>query len=322
MLNVPILQLPDRLPSDAAIKSWKQNKYSYDPEAWELEYQVRRYLQNMSVDDLQRRHRELLRNMTALASPDRHVIPVNTFLSSWYWYRKEHQTRLEFHLRGLLVPTERPTIPSGLFADGVPRPRHPNAGDPVYKYGKRHHMMDLVNLGQMRIGPAAYYLATDIGAARTDNEIAKSAYLTGGRTMVTTADGRSTPINGDIKRTVSVPNYFLFCVAADWDPALGAEFGVDSCAVIKSEEEFAKRLQKATDAALPGWHFHRNPVQYFDPYEHGPKEHIDGFMSKDFKFAYQRELRYLWVNPAAPEPKGFLNLQLQPLSDIAEVVSC
>jgi hypothetical protein len=322
MLLVEKLALPHKMPTPEAIKSWGQNKYSYDPEAWELEYQVVRYLVNLSLEDLRKRHDELLRNMAALSSPDRHVIPINSFLSSWFWYRKEHQTRLEFRLRGEPGPAALGAPTADRPADGVPRPKHPNAAHIVYKYGRRDHMESLVQAGKLRIGPAAYYLDTDIGAARTDNELAKASYLTGGTTTVKTSDGRVQPIIDDLKRTTSAPNYFLFCVAADWDPALAVDFGVDTCAIIENEEEFSRRLTRATDAVLPDWLFHRNPVDYFDPYERRKNEHIDPVMSKDFKFAYQREFRYIWINPAAPEPKDFLFLDLGPLTDIAQLKSC
>jgi len=44
MLLVNGLTLPNQMPTAAAIKSWGQNKYSYDQEAWELEYHGARYL--------------------------------------------------------------------------------------------------------------------------------------------------------------------------------------------------------------------------------------------------------------------------------------
>ena len=47
----------------------------------------------MDDDRLVKRYSEIARNMAALVSEDRYVIPIRSFLSAWYWYRKEHQTR-------------------------------------------------------------------------------------------------------------------------------------------------------------------------------------------------------------------------------------
>src|ERR1051326_6733172 len=98
-IEIESLPLPATLPHPDAMKSWGHNKASYEPEIWEFEYRAHRYLGRVSDDELHVRYDSIARNMQSIVSADRDVIPIITFLSSWYWYRKEHQARFEFHCR-------------------------------------------------------------------------------------------------------------------------------------------------------------------------------------------------------------------------------
>ena len=230
MLFVEKLDLPKTLPQPDAIRSWGTNEWSYDPEVWEFQYQRYRYLGRVKDDELAVRYRDIQRNMQALTSPDRDVIPIHSFLSSWYWFRKEHQTRFEFSLRNLPVPhkaLEGAITEPAIVAPA--RPRSPNSADILFRYD-----------------------------------------------------------------TVGGPDYFVWCASCDWDSKLYGEFTADACVVIRDPTEFARRLKAAADAELADWYFHHNPVEYYDPYEETRNRYISSGMSKDFRFAYQREYRFSW----------------------------
>jgi hypothetical protein len=70
---------------------------------------------------------------------------------------------------------------------------------------------------------------------------------------------------------------------------------------------------------LHGWGFHHNPVEYFDPYERIKNEYLNAGMCKDFRFAYQREYRFLWFPQNNQVPEGFKFISLGSLRDLAEV---
>jgi len=109
-------------------------------------------------------------------------------------------------------------------------------------------------------------------------------------------------------------------MACDWDRELFNDFDdVDACLVIKDVEHFAYRIENAASTQLPGWFFHHNPVEYFDPYEMGLDKHIDAGMYKDFRFAYQREYRFIWAPPDGVVPDGFKFLELGCLRNCVEV---
>ncbi len=319
--KVPVLRLPQRLPHDEAIRSFNDNLHSYEAEFWEFQYQVYRYLERLSDKLLIARYENIIKNMRALISADCHVIPIQSFLSSWYWFRKEHQTRLEFYLRGLELPIVTPLdVTFNNEAIGAPASsKHPNAGDILFRYDKRIHLDGTANKGIIRIRPASDFRDLEHDSARQDEELSKKHYLPGARTCITTQDGEPIPIIGDVEKTVMMPNYYVYCMSCDWDQDLFTDFKSDACIIINDVEEFARRLEGAATSHLPRWYFHHNPVQYFDPYEITKNEYFDAMMSKDFRFAYQREYRFLWFPQNGEEPKGFKFLTLGNMTDLAEV---
>jgi hypothetical protein len=320
MLRVDSLSIPNALPHPSAIRSWGDNEHSYEPEFWEFQYEMYRYLGRVQEQELTARYKALVRNIRALVSADRHVIPIRSFLSSWYWYRKEHQTRLEFSMRHLALPCEPPAgVIDNSPVNAPARPSWPNAGDILFRYGNRTYMDEMVAKGRVRVGAASYYRRIALGAARADEELEKSSFLPGQYTRITLRDGRSFPINGDMRRTVAAPNYYTVCMSCDWDPALHGDFGADACVVLRAPKEFAHRLDAAAKSQLEGWYFHHNPVEYFDPYEMSKNQYFNAGMCKDFQFAYQREYRFLWIHLHGQEASGFRYLDLGPLDDIADL---
>lgn len=104
-------------------------------------------------------------------------------------------------------------------------------------------------------------------------------------------------------------------VEYDGDPDLCADFKADACVIIRDPEEFARRLRAAA-TGLKDWYFHFSPVEYFDTHERRQHERIDNAMSKDFRFAYQRETRFIWAG-FGRTASGHIDLELGPLADIA-----
>lgn len=257
--------------------------------------------------------------MTMLVSSERDLIPINSFLSSWYWFRKEHQTRLEFALRHIDLPVEAPVDVhfDNAHAGAPVRPRHPNAGDVIFRYGKRSHIEGIVHDGAIRISPASSYKAMEDDTALQDTEESKASFQQGERTRITShAEGRIPGMDDD-ELTASSTDYYVFCASCDWDRNLFTSFdGADACLIIKDVEEFGRRLESAASARLSGWRCFHGPVHYFDPYERVGYERINLGISKDFKYAYQREYRFLWM-PLDDQPTyGPLDLNLGNVGEL------
>ena len=245
MQKIPSLKLPDQLPTPGALKSCNQNEHNYEPEFWEFQYEIYRYLENISNDKLDERYQDLHRNLCILVRSERHVIPVDSFLSSWYWYRKEHQTRYEYFLRKRCLPIDTP-CPRGEFIAPI-RPNGPNSCDIIFRYGNSRFMKPFFERGEIRISPASVYKDGPPLDPRTDDELNIHRYLAGKHTRVTTKEGKEIPIIGDLHEAYSIPrNYYTLCMSTDFEPLIFEEFSYDSCVIIKDPEQFATRLEAFT----------------------------------------------------------------------------
>jgi len=309
------LALPGTLPHPRALASHKERELHYDPDMWELEYVTYRYLGRLNDDDLRTRYDSIVRNMRSLIGEERHVIPIRSFLSSWYWYRKEHLTRLEFAIRGLSLHRTLPTVDARDLSDAPARHGGPNAGDVLFRYGERYWLKQMVEFGKVRIKAARVFAEMEKDPARRDDERVKSSYSPGEYVTITLPNGRKSRIIGDLKASAGGTDYFMYCVANDWGPELFVDFKVDACVVIQNPDEFARRL-KAAAPRLQDWYFYHGPVEYFDTHERRHHERIDNAMSKEFRFAYQRETRFIWAG-FGRTATGFIDLELGPLTDIA-----
>lgn len=318
MLKINCLVLPESLPILEAMKPG--NKNDYDPEFWEFQYEICRYLERSTDGYVIARYNGILKNMAALTSPDRDVIPICSFLSSWYWFRKEHQTRYEIQKRDLGLPQKAPAkLEHGTNHNAPYRPRSPNSGDIFFRYTNRQYAEEMLAEGKVRIGAASLVEKLDSDMARFDKELEKSSYLPGKHVHLVTEDGRKQPITSDFCTTVSLPDYYFLCMSLDWDSALFNDFSADCCVVIKEPDIFCERLGKVTERELSGWEFHDILVEYYDPYERIRNQRLNAGSSKDFCYAYQRENRFIWFHPQGIPAQGYKFLSLGSLADIAEI---
>lgn len=318
MQIIESLDLPKIYPSARAIKSSKQNIHNYEPEFWEFFYDIKRYLQHVTTDELIQRYKDLCRNFKVLTNAERHVIPNNSFLSSWYWYLKEHQTRYEFHLRGIEIPCGLPTPRSQIAKPSSPK--GPNSCDIIFRYGEEKYMRKFVDQGKIRISPASKYKSGNSFDPRTDDEINKHSWQNGNNIKITTQAGDEMPVLGNLKRTAStLYNYYTLCLSSDFEPIIFEEFSYDACVIIKNPNAFAERLKEQTDKKVRQWYYLHCPIQYFDPYDLGANEFFDAAMMKDFSYAYQKEYRFIWDPLNKDNPQEYIEVELGPLNDICEL---
>lgn len=318
MKKIETLKLPEQLPTPSALKSWGQNEHNYEPEFWEFQYEIGRYLKNVGDDKLDERYRDLHRNFCILVRPERHVIPINSFLSSWYWYRKEHQTRYEYFLRKRPLPLPLPW-PRGDFLAPV-RPKGPNSSDILFRYGESKFMRSFIERGEIRLSPASVYKDGPPSHPRTDDELNITRSVPGQHSRITTMEGKEIPIIGDVHETFSIPmNYYTLCMSTDFEPQILEEFNYDSCVIIKDPETFAARLEASSRGVLPNWYFHHNPVEYFDPCEPYKDQYLDPVMCKDFRFAYQMEYRVILHPKGHGSAKDYIVLRIGSLEDICDL---
>jgi hypothetical protein len=319
--KLPVFPLPSILPDKRSLNSSTHNDVHYDPEFWELEYSIDRYLENISDKLLIQRYKDIARNFSRLVCEDRHSISINSFLSSWYWFRKEHHTRLEFHSRKFPLPSVKFDFLSPDKYRQLPfLPNRSNSGDMLFRFGSSKYMKPLIEKGEIRIGAASQYKDGLTSDPRTDDELNKHSFIPSNSCIITTESGEQISIIGDVQRSISCENYFVLCFARGYHPDLFTDFSADCCVIIHNVEEFAKRIDSAFRNKLgEDWIFGYLPIEYFDPYELDRNALFNTVMSKDFSYAYQMEYRFAWISQQKMPANGYHYLELGSVEDIASL---
>ncbi len=97
------------------------------------------------------------------------------------------------------------------------------------------------------------------------------------------------------------------------------DFESDACLVIHEPEVFADRINRAMTRYFPKWRSDCNYVEYYDPLRVTPRE-IEPIWFKHFRYAYQQEIRLIWLPPEPVEKLDYVTVALGSLEDIAELV--
>ena len=123
--------------------------------------------------------------------------------------------------------------------------------------------------------------------------------------------------------TISVginSNYFVYCLSTALAPRLFLDFGYDACIVVSNWRAFAEKLFSNVEVLLPkGWTGYFLAMQYIDPVN-SRMVGVDVFRTKHFRYAYQKEKRFVWL---PPEPRADLEpffVELGSLRDCCELV--
>lgn len=299
------------LPSDRVLEVSGIGEVRYDPDMWELEYATRRYLERTPNEELLTRFAQIQRNLRSLVGAKWDGIPIILPRSSWYWHRKEFQTRLELAIRDIPPPEDIKLRAGGAV---FVRPDVPAEGV-LFRFGQRNHMAQIVE-GLIRFTPAQNYEEAELNVARRDEEKAKHAFSPGQYVQVTTMDGKLIPLLGNLKRTVKGTDYHMACFTQEWDEDFFKDFDADACVVINDPEAFTARIKAAGEGVFSGRYFMDCPVEYYDPFETAPKQWISPPTHKDFSFAYQREYRIFFNRLAADRLSGVQNVDIGRCGDL------
>jgi hypothetical protein len=293
-----------------------------------------RPLEYLSDQALQLRLESIERNIQYLdaGDPARDALPPEDgWLSPWWWLRLRHWTLSEFARRGVDVKLTTPVPPADVLPDAF-RGIHSGSTPKLFRISQLPFLMDMLERGRLRFGPAQSYQKIESDAARADNEMTKGYKRSGRSVTITTEDGRAIvaleDVSFDTSRMtpdmVEVP-YWMLCCSTDFDPRLFDEFpsaeGDDAMIAIFHPDEFLRRIRAAIAATRPDVDVFATTIFYYDVY-HPPRRDISPVTMKTMRFAYQRELRIV-LDPGHSEPIAdcAYTVEIGAIKDIAGVYS-
>lgn len=302
-------------------------------EWWRHDYRQRRYLEHAASDELKQRFQDLMDNVCDFTAEGKLAMK-NPLQDGDCMIRFTHLLE-ELDLRGEAV---RPEMVQGGHFDGrryVSAKRAAElwngldvpSGTYLLKFGKLKYLRPLVNVGNLRIAPASFYHDPSLNFAVRDSELefteeyygAKIHHPPNGDYSIPQDQWIEMPIIGNVKSTLrSDSDYYIACFSSSYEYRLYDDFEADGCLVIKDIVRFVNSFKARMEEVVPGWNFSFDGVDYRDPYHPNPKLNI--FFCKHFRYAYQKEFRFVWEPPTKRESLEPIHLELGPLKDYCELL--
>jgi hypothetical protein len=302
-------------------------------ESWRYNYRQRRYLQHASSDEIKQRLQDLMDNMCDFNADGK--VAMKSLNEEGKWTVLFTHVLEELDLRG---ESARPELLQGGHFDGrryvnckraaeLWRGHDLSIGTYLLKFSKLKYLRPLLNVGSLRIAPASYYRDPSLNFSIRDSELefteelygAKVHHPPNGDYSVPQDQWIEMPIIGNVKSTLrSDSDYYIACFSSSYEYRLYDDFEAEACLVIKDIGRFANSLKSRTEEVLPGWTSSFGGVDYRDPYY--PNRNMNIFFGKHFRYAYQKEFRFVWEPPTKRESLKPIHVELGPLKEYCELL--
>ena len=320
---------------------------------WAREYGANPYCRHETREELHQRHEDIWVNTLVLKPSGRMGLTTDE-----NWYRLQQHVLTEMLRRGEpptpwnrhpRVLEARPFFDGDLCRKAARVVSARGTGhDVLVKYGKREHMEALFREGHVYLNSATSYNESAHNQAVRDDELAiafKGGYVRATRPM-RFYHGAHPPSESIADRGVGfrsvhelpelaadqyasmtiqmATDYWMFCLADLLDQRLFADFQADCCLIIR-REPFVQRLLRAATFQLRNLDRNCDRVEYVDPLGAWPTgvrvtRSMPIHLTKVFRYAYQREVRFAFLPRRSQERLEPRSLWIKPVSDIAEFV--
>ena len=297
-------------------------------ESQRTQYLSERYLEHSSLEELDQRFKDILRNMLTFSSAG---IPAYDFSSSVRGLT-ERATHVELELELRLATSTAIALASPeIFSPEYPKVKKAIRAwgerslptSPYFvKYGKLADLKKLRDEGEIRLRPASDYSDPSLNLAIRDEELETVVGLPLGTRLKMQCDNgeyQELPIAGRIfSRKKSETDFYIYCTAAKYDHRLFDDFDSDACLLVHEPKGFVRKIVEACKQSHSDWLFAEKMVCYYDPLR---LDRIDDIsLSKHFRFWYQREYRIV-LKPKDPVKKLVsIKLRLGKVSDLCELI--
>ena len=297
-------------------------------ESQRTQYLSERYLEHSSLEELDRRFKDILRNMLTFSSAG---IPAYDFSSSVRGLT-ERATHVELELELRLATSTAIALASPeIFSPEYPKVKKAIRAwgerslptSPYFvKYGKLADLKKLRDEGEIRLRPASDYSDPSLNLAIRDEELETVVGLPLGTRLKMQCDNgeyQELPIAGRIfSRKKSETDCYIYCTAAKYDHRLFDDFDSDACLLVHEPKGFVRKIVEACKQSHSDWLFAEKMVCYYDPLR---LDRIDDIsLNKHFRFWYQREYKIV-LKPTDPVKKlEPIKLRLGKVSDLCELI--
>jgi hypothetical protein len=302
---------------------------------WEMKYQERPYLMDVSDADLADRFNYIFQNITLLTAEQKIGFQQNKE-DAIYWMALMTHMFVEYNRRGGIPAgiARREIMPFPFSNASLKFPDKPFVpGKSLVKYSKKQFLEEMLYRGKIRLSPASSFSGSGNNYATYDDEFSRTTVRLKSEIKMSYANketGQKEDIEllGNSHFTVNFKtDYYMYCMSRSYEMRFFQDFRSDACLVIHDPEEFKKRVLQTTGAQFKEWVDMDESVNYIDPYNVGKIDEILVPFTKHHRYWYQREYRFCWFPPLdwLPPPSKAslmpLYLEIGPLTDIAELIA-
>jgi hypothetical protein len=300
---------------------------------WRTQYRRDRYMAHLTAEELAERSNDLMNNLMTLTEDKkigvRAMDKPGSYISAAYTNILEECVLREYEYP---FPLDRvkewhyphydwPGIDKAIAAF---KRRKLKPGTFLVKYGEMKYLKPAFESGAIRISPASRYDDPWLNYAIRDTELELKIHLRPTGNLVLNDSppelNSSTSRMSELEILKAPTNYYVYCLAGDFDIRLFGDFRADACLLITDIISFAKRLVQTVCQRLPGWIATGTGVKYVDPFNI-TKEEIDLIYCKDFRYAYQKEYRFIWTPPSPATVLDPIDISVGSLNDCCDLIS-
>ncbi len=279
-------------------------------EYWRREYQLNRYMKNLTDIEAEQRAKDIFINYFALD----HLCRITMrfpFDDKDFWLSRGTHLLEEFSIRfgpypsgfdsGFLRqmafpnPNDRAAPAAVRAVKGFPRL---SRGSYLVKYGKYRYLKDAHENGRIRIAPASSYRDPSLNPAVQDDELRLRIPLQGDTRLIFTdpRGGTKDMRVEDSAWVIEGNDYYVYCLSESLDSRLFLNFEADACLIVTDPAAFMHRINAAVFERLPASKHSAGRPAYVDPLMVGVQEVRGSRVSslKHFRYAYQQEFRLVW----------------------------
>lgn len=293
-------------------------------------------MEYLKKDDLQQRAKDVFNNLILLNEESKISLPkLSSETEKWMilWTHVLEEFVIRFgpypsgfttsFMKNVRIPDPRSTLASKA-ANAVKTTSLPPR-DYLFKYGKSKYLKQILNEKQIRISPASSYDDPSLNSAIRDKELELSICPSPSELKMKAYDGKTGEYKGDINpqnfvyTTRSKTNYYIYCLSLSFAPRLFLDFDADACLVIRKPSEFEEMMLSTFETKVQNWSGIGQKVVYIDTLNYSMAD-IDIFSSKEFRYAYQREYRFIWLPPAPVQNLNCIFIEVPNIEEYCYLV--
>lgn len=293
---------------------------------WRETYRQNRYLANLSSTNLEVRLEEILSNLLDFSSKGEpffdQTLKMNGLVER-YVHIEEELNQRGINKLSINNPTKYlikyPNIRNAIKAWGN---KKLPTGQYLVKFGKKEHLFQMKDVGNIRINAASFYNDSSLNLAVYDDELSQKTMLPKGTIIKKQKnDGEYEEIKGI--KSLSVTNkyttdFYVYCMGTTYQHRLFDDFNANACLLIYDVPKFLDKFLQTIKKDYSDWQLKSGNIKYYDPFF--PKPPLDIPINKHFRYWYQSEYR-IAIKPKSPQFNlKHIDTEIGSLNDCAELI--